>query len=86
MYILEAKRVGEKNKIEAVSWIKKMTEYLGKVKKNNNNNKYCKCGAMLCFFRNGTIFRRLLWYYQKMQNFEVNKIGKNINKIQCQDR
>jgi hypothetical protein len=78
MYFLEAKREG-KNKIEAVSWIKKMTEHLGKVKKKTIKTKYCKCGAMLCFFQNGTIFRRLLWYYKEIQYLGGNKICKNIN-------
>jgi hypothetical protein len=45
MYFLEAKR---EKKTEVVSRTKKITAFLGKVKKIITT-KYCQCGAMLCF-------------------------------------
>jgi len=60
MYFLEAK--GEERKIEAASWMKKMTEYLGKLKKLITKNIANTVDVVFFFFRMEQLFRRLLWY------------------------
>ena len=87
MYFLEAKSE-EKNKIEAVSWIKKMTEFLGKVRKVIIITKHCKCGAMLWFFpQNGTIFLEdFSGITRKCKILTVIKLVKILTEIQRHDR
>jgi len=85
MYFLEAKR--GKNKIEAVSWIKKMTEFLGKVRKDNNNKNIANVVRFCVFFSEWDNFLEdFSGITKKYKILTVIKLLKILTEMQFHDR
>lgn len=85
MYFLEARRE-ERNKIEAVSWIKKMTEFLGKVRKNNNNKLQMRCVVLFFFSEWDNFLEDFSGITRKCKILTVIKLVKILTEIRWYDR
>lgn len=74
MYFLEAK--GEERKIEAASWMKKMTEYLGKLKKLITKNIANTVDVVFFFSEWNNYLEDFSGIKRKSNILKVKKLGK----------